>query len=217
MRVENNIITLASECLNYLVSSSFLVLASLAVLRISSLEAEGNDGVFCTPDSINVLDFRHPSGIGLKIPKVGVNADSAFSRGDSIYIGCSSLMSSGKKQCSSQIQQFSLRKQSLLCTYALPQSNSHNDLTALTQVWGNASLVMGICGLGLFVFDSLTDDRLPFLSMNYGHTQNAKEVIGPDDMYSPSFDYLASRILIISKDRPARWRKTADNGKERDF
>ncbi|KAL0322547.1 UNVERIFIED_CONTAM: KIN14B-interacting protein [Sesamum angustifolium] len=173
--------------------------------RISSLEAEGNDGVFCTPDSINVLDFRHPSGIGLKIPKVGVNADSAFSRGDSIYIG-SSLMSSGKMQCSSQIQQFSLRKQSLLCTYALPQSNAHNDLTALTQVWGNASLVMGICGLGLFVFDSLTDDRLPFLSMNYCHTQNAKEVIGPDDMYSPSFDYLASRILIISKDRPALWR-----------
>ncbi|KAL0433256.1 UNVERIFIED_CONTAM: KIN14B-interacting protein [Sesamum latifolium] len=174
--------------------------------RISSVEPEGNDGVFCTPDSINVLDFRHPSGIGLKIPKVGVNADSAFSRGDSIYIGCSSSMSSEKKQCSSQIQQFSLRKQRLLCTYALPESNAHNDLTALTQVWGNASLVMGICGLGLFVFDSLTDDRLPFLSMNYGHTQNIKEVIGPDDMYCPSFDYLASRILIISKDRPARWR-----------
>ncbi|KAL2242617.1 KIN14B-interacting protein At4g14310 [Sesamum indicum] len=174
--------------------------------RISSLEAEGNDGVFCTPDSINVLDFRHPSGIGLKIPKVGVNADSAFSRGDSIYIGCSSLMSSGKKQCTSQIQQFSLRKQRLLCTYALPESNAHNNLTALTQVWGNASHVMGVCGLGLYVFDSLTDDKLPFLSMNYGHTQNVKEVIGPDDMYCPSFDYLASRILIISKDRPARWR-----------
>ncbi|KAK4421787.1 KIN14B-interacting protein [Sesamum alatum] len=174
--------------------------------RISSLEADGNDGVFCTPDSINVLDFRHPSGIGLKIPTVGVSVDSAFSRGDSIYIGCSNLMSSGKKQSSSQIQQFSLRNQSLSCTYTLPESNARNDLTALTQVWGNASLVMGVCGLGLFVFDSLKDDRLPFLSMNYGHTQNVKEVIGPDDMYYLSFDYSSSRILIISKDRPARWR-----------
>ncbi|KAL0366892.1 UNVERIFIED_CONTAM: KIN14B-interacting protein [Sesamum radiatum] len=156
--------------------------------------------------SLSSRALLHPSGIGLKISKVGVNADSAFSRGDSIYIGCSSLMSSGKKQCSSQIQQFSLRKQRLLCTYALPESHASNNLTALTQVWGNASLVMGVLWLGLFVFDSLTDDRLPFLSMNYGHTQNVKEVIGPDDMYCPSFDYMASRILIISKDRPARWR-----------
>ncbi|KAI3459530.1 hypothetical protein Pfo_016193 [Paulownia fortunei] len=161
--------------------------------RISSLEAEGNDGVFCTPDSINVLDFRHPSGI-------------AFSRGDSIYIGCSSLRSAGKKQYSSQIQQFSLRKQRLFSTYALPESNAHNRFTALTQVWGNSSLVMGVCGLGLFVFDSLKDDGLPSFTMDYGSMQNVKEIIGPDDMYYPSFDYLASRVLLISKDRPARWR-----------
>ncbi|KAI8566512.1 hypothetical protein RHMOL_Rhmol02G0046400 [Rhododendron molle] len=74
--------------------------------RVSSSEAEGNDGVFCTPDSINLLDFRHPSGVGLKIPKLGVIATSVFSRGDSIFLGCNNARSSG-------MQQFSLRKQKL--------------------------------------------------------------------------------------------------------
>ncbi|KAL0456966.1 UNVERIFIED_CONTAM: KIN14B-interacting protein [Sesamum latifolium] len=174
--------------------------------RISSSEAEGNDGVFCTPDSINVLDFRQPSGIGLKIPKVGVNVHSAFSRGDSIYIGCTSLSSATKKQSSAQIQHFSLRKQRLVSTYSLPESNAHHHFTALTQVWGNSNLVMGVSGLGLFVFDSLKDDAPPSFSTDIGTTQNAKEIIGPDNMYSPSFDYMASRILLISRDRPACWR-----------
>ncbi|PIN01789.1 hypothetical protein CDL12_25703 [Handroanthus impetiginosus] len=174
--------------------------------RISSSEAEGNDGVFCTPDSINVLDFRHPSGIGLKIPKVGVDVQSTFSRGDSIFIGCSSLMSTGKRQYSSQIQQFSLRKQGLFSTYSLPEASSPNGFTALSQVWGNSSLVMGVCGLGLFVFDSLKDYGIPSLSMDCGSTQNVKDVIGPDNMCCPSFDYLASTVLLISKDRPAQWR-----------
>ncbi|KAL8491070.1 hypothetical protein ACS0TY_022914 [Phlomoides rotata] len=174
--------------------------------RVSSSEVEGNDGVFCTSDSINVLDFRQPSGIALKIPKVGVNVQSAFSRGDSIYIGCSSLKSAGKQQYTSQIQQFSLRKQQLFSTYTLPESNAHSHFTALTQVWGNSSLVMGVCGLGLYVFDSLKDDGLPCFTMDYSRSQNVKEIIGPDDMYCPSFDYLASRILLISKDRPARWK-----------
>ncbi|PIN06343.1 hypothetical protein CDL12_21107 [Handroanthus impetiginosus] len=174
--------------------------------RISSSEAEGNDGVFSTPESINLLDFRQPSGIGLKIPKVGVDVQSTFSCGDSIYIGCTSLMSTGKRQYSSQIQQFSLRKQGLFSTYTLPESNAPDSLTALTQVWGNSSLVMGVCALGLFVFDSLKDYGLPSLSMDYGSTQNVKDVIGPDNMCCPSFDYLASRVLLISKDRPALWR-----------
>ncbi|KAK6161250.1 hypothetical protein DH2020_004631 [Rehmannia glutinosa] len=147
--------------------------------RISSSEVEGNDGVFCTSDSINVLDFRQPSGIALKIPKIGSR---------------------------SQIQQFSLRTQRLLSTYALPESNAHDHFTALTQVWGNSSLVMGVCGLGLFVFDSLKDNGMPSFSMDFGSTQDAKEIIGPDNMYAPSFDYLASRVLLISRDRPACWR-----------
>ncbi|KAL6535204.1 hypothetical protein OROMI_026578 [Orobanche minor] len=168
--------------------------------RTSSLEAEGNDGVFCTPDSINVLDFRNPSGIGLKIPQVGTHMQSAFSTGDNIYIGCSS----------SQIQHFSLRKQRIFSTYTLPESEArdphHHNLKAMTQVWGNSSLVIGVCGLGLFVFDSLKDNGLPSFAMDYGNERNVREVIGPDDMCYPSFDYLASRLLLISKDRPAKWR-----------
>ncbi|KAG6732487.1 hypothetical protein I3842_01G180800 [Carya illinoinensis] len=84
--------------------------------RVSSSEAEGNDGVFCTTDSINILDFRHPSGVGLKIPKVGVSAQSVFSRGDSIFLGCTNVRSSGRKQPSSQLQQYSLRQQRLYGT-----------------------------------------------------------------------------------------------------
>ncbi|KAK4482473.1 hypothetical protein RD792_009631 [Penstemon davidsonii] len=174
--------------------------------RISSSEAEGNDGFFCTPDFINVLDFRHPSGIAFKIPNIGVSVQSGSARGDSIYIGCSSLRSTLKKQSSSQIQQFSMRKQRLFSTYALPELNAHHHFKALTQVWGNSSYVMGVCGLGLYVFDSLKDEGLPLVTMDYGNTQNVKEVIGPDDMYYPSFDYLSSRVLLISRDRPARWR-----------
>ncbi|KAH6768445.1 hypothetical protein C2S51_013781 [Perilla frutescens var. frutescens] len=174
--------------------------------RVSSAEAEGHDGVFCTSDSINVLDFRQPSGIGLKIPKVGVDVQSVFSRGDSIYIGCSSLRSAAKKQYIPQIQQFSLRKQKLFSTYTLPESNAHNHFAALTQVWGSSSYVMGVSGLGLSVFDSLQDDGLPSFAMDYNISQKVTEIIGPNDMYCPSFDYLSSRVLLISKDRPAQWR-----------
>ncbi|XP_057959883.1 KIN14B-interacting protein At4g14310 [Malania oleifera] len=174
--------------------------------RVSSLEAEGNDGVFCTPDSINIMDFRHPSGVGLKIPKLGVNAQSVFSRGDSIFLGCANLRSGGKKQLGSQVQQFSLRKQRLVSAYTLPESNAHSHYTAITQVWGNSNLVMGICGLGLFVFDALKDDGLQPLTIDYGNIQKVREIIGPDDLYSPSFDYSSSRVLLISRDRPALWR-----------
>ncbi|KAL7081257.1 hypothetical protein ACP275_14G028300 [Erythranthe tilingii] len=170
--------------------------------RISSAEAEGNDGVFCTSDSINVLDFRSPSGIGLKIPKVGVSVQSAYSRGDSIFIGCSSLKSAVKKQYCSEIQQFSLRKQRIVSTFALPESNASSNYAALAQVWGNSNFVMGVCGLGLFVFDSFKEDGL----MSLKSPINVKEAIGPDDMYYPSFDYSSSRVLLISKDRPAQWR-----------
>ncbi|KAK7393707.1 hypothetical protein VNO78_22271 [Psophocarpus tetragonolobus] len=173
--------------------------------RVSSSEAEGNDGVFCTSDSINVLDFRQPSGIGLKISKQGVNVQSVFSRGDSIFLGCSSTSSMGKKQFS-MLQQFSLRRQGLFTTYALPEYNAHSHHAAISQVWGNSDLVMGVCGLGLFVFDAVKDDALRVLNMDYSSAQSYREVIGPDDMYCPSFDYLGSRALLISRDRPAMWR-----------
>ncbi|XP_059448287.1 KIN14B-interacting protein At4g14310-like [Corylus avellana] len=174
--------------------------------RVSSSEAEGHDGVFCTADSINIMDFRHPYGVGLKIPKLGVSAQSVFSRGDSVFLGCSNVRSRGRKQTSSQVQQFSLRKQRLFSTYELPESNAHFHHSAITQVWGNSSLVMGVCGLGLFVFDALRDDPLQSFTIDSGSTKNVRDAIGPDDMYSPSFDYLSSRALVISRDRPAMWR-----------
>ena len=173
--------------------------------RVSSSDAEGNDGIFCTADSINVLDFRQPSGIGLKIPKIGVSVQSLSSRGDSIFLGCSSVISAVKKQVQSQVLQLSLRKQKIVSTYKLPESNAHSHHKALTQVWGNSSTVMAVCGLGLFVFDALKDDGLPSFVSDYTSPQSAIEILGPDDLYSPSFDCVSSQILLISRDRPAMW------------
>ncbi|CAL5208021.1 unnamed protein product [Lathyrus oleraceus] len=177
--------------------------------RVSSSEAEGNDGVFCTSDSINILDFRQASGIGLKIPKHGVNVQSVFSRGDSLFLGCTTSNPTGKKQPSSLIQQFSLRKQGLFSTYAFPESNVHSHYAAVSQVWGNNDFVMGVCGLGLYVFDATKDDAASrVLNMDYdtNNGENFREVVGPDDLYWPSFDYMGSRSLLISRDRPAMWR-----------
>ncbi|KEH41095.1 KIN14B-interacting protein At4g14310 [Medicago truncatula] len=183
--------------------------------RVSSSEAEGNDGVFCTTDSINILDFRQPSGVGLKIPKHGgVNVQSIFSRGDSVFFGCTASTTMGKRQSSSLIQQFSLRKQELFNTYTFPESNAHSHYAAVSQVWGNSDFVMGVCGLGLYVFDAMKDDDASrVLNMNYDNNnnnnnngQNLREVVGPDDLYWPSFDYMGSRSLLISRDRPAMWR-----------
>ncbi|XP_042516973.1 KIN14B-interacting protein At4g14310-like [Macadamia integrifolia] len=173
--------------------------------RVSSSEAEGNDGVFCTTEGIDVLDFRLPSGVGLKISQLGVSVQSVFSHGDSIFLGCTNTKSTTKKS-RSQVQQLSLCKGRLLRSYALPDLNAHFHCSAITQVWGNSSFVMGVCSLGLFVFDALKDDGMQSFTIGYENTQNVREVIGPDDLYSPSFDYLSSRVLVISKDRPALWR-----------
>ncbi|KAF6156214.1 hypothetical protein GIB67_030217 [Kingdonia uniflora] len=168
--------------------------------RVSSSEVEGNDGVFCTEDTINVLDFRLPSGVGLKISKYGATVHSVFSRGDSIFLGCKDGRLALHKQVRSSVQQFSLRKGRLLSTYALPDSNAHAHCSAVSQVWGNSDLVAGVCGLGLFVFDASEDE------FDNGKAHLVRDIIGPDDLYSPSFDYSSSRVLVISKDRPALWR-----------
>ncbi|KAJ4968424.1 hypothetical protein NE237_015125 [Protea cynaroides] len=174
--------------------------------RVSSSEAEGNDGIFCTVEGINVLDFRLPSGVGLKISKLGVSVQSVFSRGDSIFLGCTNAKSTANESPRSRVQQFSLRKGRLLSSYALPDLNAHFHSSAITQVWGNSSFVMGVCSLGLFVFDALKDDGMQSFTTGYENTQKVRDIIGPDDLYSPSFDYLSSRVLVISKDRPALWR-----------
>lgn len=175
--------------------------------RATSSEAEGNDGVFCTQDSISILDFRHPTGVGLKLSNLGVNVQSVFSRGDSIYLGCTNARSVGKGQSSSEIQQFSMRKQRVFTTYALPECNADSHQKAITQVWGNSNIIMGVSGRGLFVFDAMKDNEvLSFTSTECEGTQKVREIVGPDDLYSPSFDYLGSRALLISRDRPALWR-----------
>ncbi|XP_020874511.1 KIN14B-interacting protein At4g14310 isoform X2 [Arabidopsis lyrata subsp. lyrata] len=178
--------------------------------RVSSLDAEGNDGVFCTSDSINILDFRNPSGIGAKIPKLGVNAQCVSSRGDSVFLGCTNQKSTAKKHMasSSQVQQFSIRKQRLVSTYSLPDSNSHPHHSAITQVWGNSNFVMATSGMGLFVFDTAKEETLQQqpLTSERGSVQTVREIIGPNDLYCPSFDYSGCRVLLISRDRPALWR-----------
>lgn len=174
---------------------------------MSSSEAEGNDGAFCTQESVNVLDLRLPSGIGLKIAKHGTSNNSAiYSRGDAIFLGgTDSRLAAKRSGARTHIQQFSLRTGRLQTTYLLPESGAHSSFSSITQVWGNSQYVMGISGLGLFVFDPFKEEVFSS-SINQGNSDEVSEVIGPDDLYSPSFDYLASRVLIISRDRPALWR-----------
>ncbi|KAJ0967558.1 hypothetical protein J5N97_024475 [Dioscorea zingiberensis] len=174
--------------------------------RVSSSEAEGHDGVFCTQENVNVFDFRLPSGIGLKISRHGANGHSIFSRGDSIFIGSTEARLSVRSNLRSSLQQFSLRKGKLAATYALPDSNSHFHHSSITQVWGNSNVAMGISGMGLFVFDTLQDESKQSTHIDHGSIVQARETIGPDDLYRPTFDYSGSRTLIISRDRPAMWK-----------
>ncbi|KAF3796326.1 hypothetical protein EJ110_NYTH03815 [Nymphaea thermarum] len=174
--------------------------------RVSSSEAEGNDGVFCTSENLNVFDFRIPSGIGLKIPKPGVNGQSLFSRGDSVFLGSVSGRLTLKEHSSPTIQHFLLRKGRLVSTYSLPDANYHNEHSSLTQVWGSSDLVMAASGCGLFVFDILEDEGMQFVHSGFSNVTEIREVIGPDNLYCPSFDYAASRVLLISRDQPACWR-----------
>ncbi|XP_020259843.1 KIN14B-interacting protein At4g14310, partial [Asparagus officinalis] len=174
--------------------------------RARSSEVEGNDGVFCTQESINVFDLRLPSGVGLKISKHGANAHSIYSYGDSIFMGNTERRSSARNRSQSNVQQFSLRKGKLMATYVLQDSESHAHHSSITQVWGNSNFVMGINGMGLSVFDAYKDGTMQSFGMNDGSIIEVKETIGPDDLYCPTFDYLGSRALVISRDRPAMWR-----------
>lgn len=90
----------------------------------------------------------------------------------------------------------------------LPESNADLNHSVITQVWGSSSLVMGVSGLGLFAFDTARDDEVQlFGPADHGKAnQEAREIIGPEDMYMPSFDYSGSRALVISRDRPAMWK-----------
>lgn len=176
--------------------------------RVNSLEVEGNDGVFCTQESVKVFDFRVLGGIGLKISRHGAFGHSIFSRGDSIFIGSTEARLPIKGGPRSQVQHYSLRKGKLVTTYELPEFNAHFHHSLVTQVWGSSSLVMAVCGTGLFVFDTVKDEALRSFSVDQGNTVEVKvkQTIGSDDLYCPTFDYLGSRVLLVSRDRPAFWR-----------
>ncbi|KAL6635322.1 hypothetical protein ACP70R_027993 [Stipagrostis hirtigluma subsp. patula] len=174
--------------------------------RVSSSEVEGNDGVFSTQESINIFDFRVPAGIGLKIARHGGTANSIFSRGDSVFIGSTEGRLQIKGGLRSRVQQYSLRKGKLVATYELPEFNAHFHHSSITQVWGNSNLVLAACGMGLFAFDTFKEDTQPTYSFDRGNTVGVREAIGPDDLYCPTFDYSSSRVLLVSRDRPAHWR-----------
>ncbi|KAG8060685.1 hypothetical protein GUJ93_ZPchr0002g26467 [Zizania palustris] len=173
--------------------------------RVSSSEVEGNDGVFSTQESVNIFDFRVPAGIGLKIARHDGTANSIFSRGDSIFIGSTEgrLQIRGVK---SRVQHYSLRKGKLVATYELPDFNAHIHHSSITQVWGNSNIVFAACGMGLFAFDTFNEDVQQTYSCDRGATIGVREAIGSDDLYSPTFDYSLSRVLLVSRDRPAHWR-----------
>ncbi|GJM87303.1 hypothetical protein PR202_ga03243 [Eleusine coracana subsp. coracana] len=173
---------------------------------VSSSEVEGNDGVFSTQESVNVFDFRVPAGIGLKIARHGGTANSIFSRGDSVFIGSTEGRLQIKGGLRSRVQQYSLRKGKLVATYELPEFNAHFHHSSITQVWGNSNLVLAACGMGLFAFDTFKEDTQPTYSFDRGNTIGVREAIGPDDLYCPTFDYSSSRVLLVSRDRPAHWR-----------
>lgn len=61
---------------------------------------------------------------------------------------------------------------------------------------------MGVCGSGLFVFDALKDDGMKPPTIG----ETVRETVGPDNLYCPTFDYMGSRALLISRDRPAYWK-----------
>lgn len=174
--------------------------------RVSSSEVEGNDGVFSTQESVNVFDFRVPAGIGLKIARHGGTANSIFSRGDSVFIGSTEGRLQIKGGLRSRVQQYSLRKGKLVATYELPEFNAHIHHSAITQVWGDSNLVLATCGMGLFAFGTFKEDMQPTYSFDRGNTIGVREAIGPDDLYCPTFDYSSSRVLLVSRDRPAHWR-----------
>ncbi|XP_062221604.1 KIN14B-interacting protein At4g14310-like [Phragmites australis] len=174
--------------------------------RVSSSEVEGNDGVFSTQENVNVFDFRVPAGIGLKIARHGGTANSIFSRGDSVFIGSTESRLQIKGRLRSRVQQYSLRKGKLVATYELPEFNAHFHHSSITQVWGNSNLVLAACGMGLFAFDTFKEDMQPTYIFGRGNTIGVREVIGPDDLYCPTFDYSSSRVLLVSRDRRAHWR-----------
>ena len=180
-------------------------LTVLFICRLSSSDHH-SDGILCTNEALNVLDFRVPTGIAKKFPTLGEETQSIFADGDAVYSGATSYKTRGlgdgttrlmQPQC--RINQWSIRQGKLMNVYSLPQSNSHSSHLSITQVWGSSDTIMAANGNGLFVFE-------PARRHSSGQEiANVRDVLGSDDLDTPTFDYASSRVLLISRDRPAMW------------
>lgn len=173
--------------------------------RLSSSEHH-SDGVLCTNEAINILDFRVPTGIAMKIPTFGEETHSVFANGDAVFAGVTrvktKLQPDGDSkqtytQCS--VNQWSIRQGKPMNVYALPESSSHSSHLSITQVWGSSEAVMAVNGNGLFVFDGESTHASGQESVI------VRDVIGSNDLNNPKFDFVGSRVLLVSRDRPATW------------
>ncbi|KAI5055050.1 hypothetical protein GOP47_0030195 [Adiantum capillus-veneris] len=162
--------------------------------RLSSSDMEAFDGICCTQDNINILDFRVPSGVGICLPTPRQEMQSVYARGDMVLIG-------GKNTTLNRcfMQQWSVRMAQLVCTYAF-QPASHQLHLSIPQVWGNSNTVMAVNGTGLHIFKGHTE-----LTNGHCGLSEVKEVKGMPNLFNPSFDYSNRQVLLISRDRPARW------------
>jgi len=154
---------------------------------------------------VNVLDFRVPTGIAKKFLTLGEDTQSVFADGDGVYTGATSYKTRGQgdgttrllqPQC--KLNQWSIRQGKLINVYAFPPSDSHSH-SSITQVWGSSDTIMASNGNGLFLFE-------PARRQSSGQEiASVREVLGADDLENPTFDYASSRVLLISRDRPAMW------------
>jgi hypothetical protein len=161
--------------------------------------------VLCTNKAVNVLDFRVPTGIAMKIPTFGEQIYSVFANGDMVLAGTGNIktktqtevFSSSKEntqpsitQC--KVNQWSIRQGKPMNVYTLPEMEGKSSKTSINQVWGDAQSVMALNGNGLYIFD--VEQRMEL-----------QHVICPDDLAFRTFDYATSHLLLISRDRPPLW------------
>jgi hypothetical protein len=84
-----------------------------------------------------------------------------------------------------------LKKGKLVATYELPELNAHFHHSPITQVWGHSNIVLAACGMGLFAFDTFSEEgSQQTYSFDCANTIAAREIIGSEDLHCPTFGYL---------------------------
>jgi hypothetical protein len=175
--------------------------------RLSSSD-QHNDGVLCTNEAVNVLDFRVPAGIAMKIPTFGEQVHSVFTNGDMVLAGTGNVKIKAQTevlrggtenvkpsvttQCC-KVNQWSIREGKPMNVYALPEGEGKTSHAAINQVWGDARSVMALNEHGLYIF-------------NADQGMELQDVICADNSALQTFDYANSRLLLVSRDRPPLWR-----------